>query len=377
MGSWNNLFCPQGTYRKQSVAVKHYIAPVHGIVLAKTRRQNTIECFKEIEILLAIGGQNPAGHSGIVEVVSSSATASYYQYLTMKLYPNGTLRELLLDCNRRAIAPERRQLVERFKSIPLRLKIAKQIATAIQFVHTKQHVHLDLKADAVLIDSFDNTACIRVFDFGTTLKLSGDQVSQEMIQILGPVGTVTHMAPEVWQGVSYGTGADVYSFGVLLAELFADCSFGASMLEESKISLDEAVFREYPSDLSTPTGLSHPSSLVCRKYAPLRPATPTRPELAPVKDLMERCWDALPQNRPKTFKEITLELELLTVQLNLVEPVNIQVNPKRGEKTEMTKHSPRKLHFRLHRFHTMQRARSCAPSLLIYPCPTPTPVRST
>lgn len=95
-------------------------------------------------------------------------------------------------------------------------------------------------------------------------------------------GTYRWMAPEVINHQPYDQKADVFSFAIVLWEL---------------------VTAKVPYDTMTPLQ----AALGVRQG--LRPDLPenTHPKLL---DLMKRCWDAVPTNRPP-FSEITIELEQL------------------------------------------------------------------
>ena len=90
-------------------------------------------------------------------------------------------------------------------------KIIKEMALAIQYLHTKKILHCDLKSQNILLTEEWN---VKICDFGLaryTEKFTRDNH--------GKVGTPHWMAPEILRGEQYKEAADVYSFGVILWEL--------------------------------------------------------------------------------------------------------------------------------------------------------------
>jgi serine/threonine-protein kinase len=94
-----------------------------------------------------------------------------------------------------------------------------QIANAVAHLHRLEIVHRDIKPGNVLIME---DGSLRLSDFGLVKNLV---LSEEMLRH-GPQtstgegpGTPGYMAPEQARGQNVGTTADVYSLGILLAEL--------------------------------------------------------------------------------------------------------------------------------------------------------------
>ncbi len=96
-------------------------------------------------------------------------------------------------------------------SVPMGLRLVKQISQALALVHGQGAVHRDLKADNVLID---RRGVVRVVDFG--LAAFADP---RLGFAPGAMGTFTYMAPETLYGRTTAA-SDVYSLGLLMYELF-------------------------------------------------------------------------------------------------------------------------------------------------------------
>ncbi|KDO21924.1 serine/threonine protein kinase [Saprolegnia parasitica CBS 223.65] len=90
------------------------------------------------------------------------------------------------------------------------LEVAWVVANALNDLHAKNVVHRDIKTDNILLSS---KHYIKVADVGIAKKKTTCMTTGR--------GTDKWMAPEVLRsGSSYGTAADMFSFGVLLEKLF-------------------------------------------------------------------------------------------------------------------------------------------------------------
>jgi serine/threonine protein kinase len=99
-----------------------------------------------------------------------------------------------------------------------RLSAARDIATALAFLHLKHIIYRDMKPDNV---GFDINGELKVFDFGLAKKLDGGGIEQcgENYLLTGNTGSLRYMAPEVAQDKPYNTAVDVYSFAVLFWQI--------------------------------------------------------------------------------------------------------------------------------------------------------------
>ena len=128
----------------------------------------------------------------------------------------------------------------------MKIQFALDIAKGMAYVHGLNRMHRDLKSGNCLVSS---ALRIKVADFGTctftdiTSRQKGDVLLREDVlrtpqpSSMSPgksgdlesrfhtngVGTMLWMAPEVIQGELYGREADVYSYGIVLWEIAAQC----------------------------------------------------------------------------------------------------------------------------------------------------------
>lgn len=114
------------------------------------------------------------------------------------------------------------------------------VLDALQLAHAAGVVHRDLKPSNILVDS--NSGRARVMDFGIAARLQ-DQVNQQQV-----VGTPGYMSPEATHGVKPSPGMDVFSAGLVLAEMLS----GQQLIAEKDPY--RAMYRVAHEDLTLPAG---------------------------------------------------------------------------------------------------------------------------
>merc|ERR1711972_718884 len=90
-------------------------------------------------------------------------------------------------------------------------KIASQVLTALDYVHSLRLIHCDLKPENILIRSYSRCE-VKVIDFGSSCFVD-DHLSSY-------VQSRSYRAPEVMLGLPYNQKVDLWSLGCILAELW-------------------------------------------------------------------------------------------------------------------------------------------------------------
>ncbi|WMV34529.1 hypothetical protein MTR67_027914 [Solanum verrucosum] len=100
-----------------------------------------------------------------------------------------------------------------------RLRVAREVASAIVFLHTEfttAIIHRNIKPHNVIIDQKSGTA--KILNFALSIPLPPGEL--ELLDHDGVRGTVGYIAPEYMHQLTITQKTDVYSFGILLFQLF-------------------------------------------------------------------------------------------------------------------------------------------------------------
>jgi len=160
-----------------------------------------------------------------------------------------------------------------------KLAIARQIASALAYVHSKGIVHRDVKPDNVRVDEWGG---VKLMDFGIAktddLSVTGAGFT---------VGTPYYMAPEQIRGEKPAHLVDVYAFGVLLFELLA----GVRPFEAQSVEEIFDLILNQPMDLAPLAQAGVPQGLV---------------------ELIRELTSKDPAERPRNFSAVIHRLDLIS-----------------------------------------------------------------
>jgi len=121
------------------------------------------------------------------------------------------------------------------------MRLAKQIAEALDAAHRKAVIHRDLKPANIMVTS---DGSVKLLDFGIA-KHMGDSDETETIEGT-MMGTAAYMSPEQAAGKPLDARSDIFSFGAVLYELL---SGRQAFSGENSVSTMAAILHKEPAPL--------------------------------------------------------------------------------------------------------------------------------
>ncbi|KAK4579450.1 hypothetical protein RGQ29_029211 [Quercus rubra] len=157
-------------------------------------------------------------HRNLVKILTCCSSMDYsgnqFKALVFEFMTNGSLDFWLhqgLDNENQS----------RNLSLLQRLNVAIDVASAIDYLHNHSMqpiIHCDLKPSNVLLDN-DMVAHVSDFGLARLLPITNDS-SGKQTSTIGIKGSIGYIAPEYGMGGEASIEADVYSYGILLLEMF-------------------------------------------------------------------------------------------------------------------------------------------------------------
>lgn len=192
------------------------------IVKTEENERFDILMHNEIQVLKTLS------HANIIRCIGSKERATMHSengekltvsYVAMEMASNGELFDFIAG---HSGLPE-----------PVLRVYAKQLLTAVHYMHTMGIVHRDLKCENILLDKNFN---LKIADFGLACKLQGRKDSGFSNE---HVGTRSYMAPElIMRGMYQPYMVDLYAVGVILFMLATGyCPFQLASLDDGHFRL--------------------------------------------------------------------------------------------------------------------------------------------
>ncbi|HML17182.1 MAG TPA: serine/threonine-protein kinase [Bryobacteraceae bacterium] len=192
-----------------------------------------------------------------------------------------------------------------------RLRIALQVARALDYAHSKKIIHRDIKPENIHLDAQGRA---KLMDFGIA-KSEGVHLTRAGFTL----GTPFYMAPEQVLGQPLTPQADVYSFGLLLFELLT----GKKAVEGDKVQeiFETVLYKPVNLDPLDDAKVSERMRRLIDRCTAKQPAQ-RPPGLGPVADEIERMMD--PTRLPSSVRDAPgplVEYHTPTLTLNLPNPL--------------------------------------------------------
>ncbi|KAA3480909.1 putative LRR receptor-like serine/threonine-protein kinase [Gossypium australe] len=186
-------------------------------------------------------------HRNLVKVLTAISGFDYqgndFKALVYEFMENGSLEDWL----HRSIGMHELETTRKLNFFQ-RVNVAIDVAHALEYLHHHGEtsiIHCDIKPSNILLDE---EMVGHISDFGLAKIFFGDKLNYSTNQSssLGLRGTVGYAPPEYGMGSELSTKGDVYSYGILLLEMFTgkrptDESFVEAALPERMIEIIDPI----------------------------------------------------------------------------------------------------------------------------------------
>ncbi|XP_032397475.1 interferon-induced, double-stranded RNA-activated protein kinase isoform X2 [Etheostoma spectabile] len=203
---------------------------------------------------------------------STGSLSGKYLYIQMELCDTRTLRVWIDEKNIQNVKKSLRDSKRRDES----LTIAQQMASAVEYIHSKMLIHRDLKPANIM---FGLDGEVKIGDFGLVTDENDDD-AENLLERSVYKGTPSYMAPEQKKKSTYDRKVDIFALGLIYFELLWNLSVG----NERKVIWEDARNQQFPQGFlqNFPLETKIIKSMLCGKPE-------DRPEASKLKKDLEEC----------------------------------------------------------------------------------------
>jgi serine/threonine protein kinase len=137
-------------------------------------------------------------HPGVMKVFPNRDHSQFY--MAMEWVNGRLLRQILNEQGK--FSPERA------------VAMAREIASALEYIHSRGVVHRDLKPENIMVDAQGH---IKLIDFGIAANLGSKRLT--FAKFSQTMGTPDYISPEQVKGKRGDARSDIYALGVMLYEM--------------------------------------------------------------------------------------------------------------------------------------------------------------
>jgi serine/threonine protein kinase len=212
-------------------------------------------------------------YAGLIQCYGITQEPNTENYaLVLEFMKNGSLRSYL-DQNFNSLTWKKN------------FDIILSITTGLSYIHELNSIHKDLHSGNILqslMSDEDFETMTYINDFGFCKPTNENSSNSDNKNIYG---VMPYMAPEILRGKEYTQKSDVYSLGIIMNEIISIIPPFNKEQHDYHLALD-----------------------ICNGKRPtIREETPGF-----LKELIQKCWDANPENRPTTEEVYDVLIEYVS-----------------------------------------------------------------